>query len=223
MRHGTAPAPVACPGLTAAGIGAADVAAAPRKALAAAAPVAARRRRPTRTSSRPSRDVALLRRRARGLSDTRSSGRCCRSRRTRSIRIAAWRRTSASRRRAPARCTRWPPAPPGSIVASAAALLPRLAAPSGCSPRRSTSTPGIDIAPTDLGELLVDAGFTRQDPVDESRRVLRARRHRRLLPGRRRAADPARVRRRHHRVAPRLRPGDAAIDRRRSTRRRSCR
>ena len=41
-----------------------------------------------------------------GLSEPRSSARCCRSRRTRSIRIAGWRRTSTSRRRARARCTR---------------------------------------------------------------------------------------------------------------------
>jgi transcription-repair coupling factor (superfamily II helicase) len=53
------------------------------------------------------------------------------------------------------------------VVSSAAALLPRVSAP----PRlRSVSIdlrPGQDIAPTDLAELLVDAGFGREDPADQ--------------------------------------------------------
>ena len=46
-----------------------------------------------------------------------------------------------------------------------------------------------------------------------ARRVLRSRRRRRLLSRRRAPADPARVHRRHHRVAPHLRPRHAAVDR----------
>jgi transcription-repair coupling factor (superfamily II helicase) len=53
------------------------------------------------------------------------------------------------------------------VVASSAALLPRVSPP----PRlRSVSIdlrPGQDIAPTDLAELLVDAGFGREDPADQ--------------------------------------------------------
>ena len=51
--------------------------------------------------------------------------------------------------------------------ASAAALLPRVSAPARLLARRSSFKPGQDIAPTDLAELLVDAGFTREDPADE--------------------------------------------------------
>jgi transcription-repair coupling factor (superfamily II helicase) len=54
------------------------------------------------------------------------------------------------------------------IVASAAALLPRLSAPERLSSAAMTLTPGQDISPLDLGDLLVAAGYTRQDPVDES-------------------------------------------------------
>ena len=54
------------------------------------------------------------------------------------------------------------------VVASAAALLPRVSAPRArCSGPSIELKPGQDIAPTDLGELLVDAGFTREDPADE--------------------------------------------------------
>jgi len=53
------------------------------------------------------------------------------------------------------------------VIASAPALLPRVSTP----PRlRSVSIdlrPGQDIAPTDLAELLVDAGFGREDPADQ--------------------------------------------------------
>src|SRR5262249_41590965 len=53
------------------------------------------------------------------------------------------------------------------VVASAAALLPRAAAPerllaASLDPRR-----GQELAPPALAELLVDAGFTREDPADE--------------------------------------------------------
>jgi transcription-repair coupling factor (superfamily II helicase) len=53
------------------------------------------------------------------------------------------------------------------VISSAAALLPRVSSP----PRlRSVSIdlrPGQDIAPTDLAELLAEAGFGREDPADQ--------------------------------------------------------
>src|SRR5580765_4571034 len=54
------------------------------------------------------------------------------------------------------------------VIASAAALLPRLAAPARMGAAALTVTPGYDISPTDLADILVSAGYTRQDPVDES-------------------------------------------------------
>ena len=54
------------------------------------------------------------------------------------------------------------------VVASAAALLPRLAPPDRLATTSLTIAPGFDISPTDLGDLLAAAGYTRQDPVDES-------------------------------------------------------
>ena len=53
------------------------------------------------------------------------------------------------------------------VVASAAALLPRVSAPERLLAASLELRPGQDIAPTDLAELLVDAGFTREDPADE--------------------------------------------------------
>src|SRR5439155_963189 len=53
------------------------------------------------------------------------------------------------------------------VVASANALLPRVTAPAGLLAAALELRPGQDIAPTDLAELLVDAGFSREDPVDE--------------------------------------------------------
>jgi transcription-repair coupling factor (superfamily II helicase) len=53
------------------------------------------------------------------------------------------------------------------VVASGAALLPRLSHPDRL---RSTSIdlkPGMELGPIELGDLLADAGFTREDPVDE--------------------------------------------------------
>src|SRR5204863_5702885 len=53
------------------------------------------------------------------------------------------------------------------VVASGAALLPKLSDPAQL---RSTSIelkPGMDLDPIGLGDLLADAGFTREDPVDE--------------------------------------------------------
>lgn len=53
------------------------------------------------------------------------------------------------------------------VVASAAALLPRVSAPDRLLAASLELKPGQDIAPTDLAELLVDAGLTREDPADE--------------------------------------------------------
>jgi len=54
------------------------------------------------------------------------------------------------------------------VIASAAALLPRVSAPERLNAAAMTLTPGQDLSPVDLGDLLVAAGYTRQDPVDES-------------------------------------------------------
>jgi len=54
------------------------------------------------------------------------------------------------------------------IVASAAALLPRVSPPGRLGAVSMTLTPGQEISPVDLGDLLTAAGYTRQDPVDES-------------------------------------------------------
>jgi len=53
------------------------------------------------------------------------------------------------------------------VIASAAAVLPRVTTPDRLLAASLTLTPGQDISPTDLAELLVDAGFTREDPADE--------------------------------------------------------
>jgi transcription-repair coupling factor (superfamily II helicase) len=54
------------------------------------------------------------------------------------------------------------------VIASAAALLPRVSAADRLTAVSMTLTPGQDISPVDLGDLLAAAGYTRQDPVDES-------------------------------------------------------
>ena len=54
------------------------------------------------------------------------------------------------------------------IVASASSLLPRIAAPQRFKSAALVVSTGFDIAPTDLADLLASAGYTRQDPVDES-------------------------------------------------------
>src|ERR1700730_16070076 len=53
------------------------------------------------------------------------------------------------------------------VVASAAALLPRVSAPRRLLGAARDLKPGQDIAPTDLAGLLTDAGFTREDLADE--------------------------------------------------------
>jgi transcription-repair coupling factor (superfamily II helicase) len=54
------------------------------------------------------------------------------------------------------------------VIASATALLPRLSASARLERAALSLVPGQDIAPPDLGDLLAAAGYTRQDPVDES-------------------------------------------------------
>jgi transcription-repair coupling factor (superfamily II helicase) len=54
------------------------------------------------------------------------------------------------------------------VLASAAALLPRVATPQRIGTSSLTLSPGFDISPLDLADLLAGAGYTRQDPVDES-------------------------------------------------------
>ena len=53
------------------------------------------------------------------------------------------------------------------VVASAPALAPRVSGPERLLNASIDLKPGLDIAPSDLGELLIDAGFTREDPADE--------------------------------------------------------
>jgi transcription-repair coupling factor (superfamily II helicase) len=53
------------------------------------------------------------------------------------------------------------------IIASAAALLPRVSTPRHVLSASMNLKPGQDIAPEELSELLVDAGFNREDPADE--------------------------------------------------------
>ena len=53
------------------------------------------------------------------------------------------------------------------VVASAAALLPRVTPPARLLGASIDLKPGQEIAPADLADLLVDAGFSREDPVDE--------------------------------------------------------
>ena len=120
-------------------------------------------------------------------------------------RLGARARAARAARRATARL----------VVASAAALLPRRQR--ARAPRRRSSltlTPGQDISPIDLGDLLAAAGYTRQDPVDESGEFCVRGGVVDFYPAGARAAAPARVHRRHDRVDPHLRSRDAAIDRR---------
>jgi transcription-repair coupling factor (superfamily II helicase) len=53
------------------------------------------------------------------------------------------------------------------VVASAAALLPRVSPPARFMKAAVELRPGTEIDPLALADLLADAGFTREDPVDE--------------------------------------------------------
>jgi transcription-repair coupling factor (superfamily II helicase) len=54
------------------------------------------------------------------------------------------------------------------VIASAAGLIPKVSAPQHVQSTSLTLVPGQEISPVDLGDLLAAAGYTRQDPVDES-------------------------------------------------------
>ena len=156
------------------------------------------------------------------------SGRCCRFRRRKSIRTAAWRRTSTSRPRARARCTGSRRGTARLVVASARALLPRLSAPARLAAAGLTLTPGMEIAPHDLGERLgARRASRREDPVDEHGEFCVRGGVVDFFPAARVAAGPPRVHRRHRRVDPPVRRRDAALARRarsasRSVRSASC-
>ena len=53
------------------------------------------------------------------------------------------------------------------VIASSQALLPRVSSPERLLALSLELKPGHDVAPTNLAELLVEAGFSREDPVDE--------------------------------------------------------
>jgi transcription-repair coupling factor (superfamily II helicase) len=53
------------------------------------------------------------------------------------------------------------------VVASAAALLPRLTAPARFKAMGFSLRSGDEMSPIDLGDRLAEAGYTRQDPTDE--------------------------------------------------------
>src|SRR5688572_794662 len=53
------------------------------------------------------------------------------------------------------------------VIASAAALLPRVSPPARLMQASMEIKSGTEIEPLDLADLLADAGFTREDPVDE--------------------------------------------------------
>jgi transcription-repair coupling factor (superfamily II helicase) len=53
------------------------------------------------------------------------------------------------------------------VVASAPAVLPRLSPPRRLAAAGLVLRSGLDISPQDLGDRLVEAGYSRQDPTDE--------------------------------------------------------
>jgi transcription-repair coupling factor (superfamily II helicase) len=53
------------------------------------------------------------------------------------------------------------------VVASAAALMPRVSAPLRLLDRSLDLKPGQDISPADIADVLAEAGFTPEDPADE--------------------------------------------------------
>jgi transcription-repair coupling factor (superfamily II helicase) len=99
------------------------------------------------------------------------------------------------------------------VVASAAALLPRVSAPPRLLGASMDLRPGQDIAPTDLAELLVDAGYSREDPADEHGEF--AVRGGILDVFRPASRSPSgSISSRHHRVAAHLRPQRSGPSRR---------
>jgi transcription-repair coupling factor (superfamily II helicase) len=53
------------------------------------------------------------------------------------------------------------------VIASPAALLPKISAPARLLGAALELVPGVDISPTDLADRLTDAGYAREDPADE--------------------------------------------------------
>ncbi|MGE5815136.1 MAG: transcription-repair coupling factor, partial [Acidobacteriota bacterium] len=53
------------------------------------------------------------------------------------------------------------------LVSSAAGLLPRVSAPARVLSTSMELKPGVEIAPQDLGALLAEAGYAREDPADQ--------------------------------------------------------
>ena len=98
------------------------------------------------------------------------------------------------------------------VAASASALLSRVSAPERLLDASVELGPNQDISPTDLGELLLDAGFSREDPADEHGEFALRGGILDVYP----AAEPEPVRVEfiggHHRVATHLRSGHAALD-----------
>ena len=142
-----------------------------------------------------------------------SSSRSCRSHRRRSIPIAAF--SLISRWPPPARecCTRWPADTARVIVASAAALLTKLA-------RSGVAAAGVvrDQArhryrPARAGEHTRARRLRAGRSGRCTRRVQPAGRHLRRVSGRRGAAGPHRVHRRHGRIHSPLRSRHAALGR----------
>jgi transcription-repair coupling factor (superfamily II helicase) len=54
------------------------------------------------------------------------------------------------------------------LIASAGAVLPRISAPARVISTSMELAPGIEISPLDLGGLLAEAGYRREDPVDQA-------------------------------------------------------
>ena len=92
----------------------------------------------------------------------------CPSLRMKSIRTAGWRLISKSLRPGRARCTHCRKALSALSSHQPPGLLPRVSAPQHVAATSLTIKSGQDLSPTDLGDLLAAAGYTRQDPVDES-------------------------------------------------------
>ena len=99
------------------------------------------------------------------------------------------------------------------VIASAAALLPRLSSPGRFKATGFALRSGDEISPIDLGDRLAEAGYTRQDPTDEPGEFSVRGGVVDFYRRRRAASDPAGVRRRHDRIAPHLRPRHPAVDR----------
>ncbi|HXH05444.1 MAG TPA: hypothetical protein VNI83_02525, partial [Vicinamibacterales bacterium] len=56
---------------------------------------------------------------------------------------------------------------PRAVVASAAALLPRLPAPDDLARLGIELAPGVEVSPLELADRLAEGGYAREDPVDQ--------------------------------------------------------